>query len=72
MIRKKNGTEKICPACGKTFHCHAAVIASCKCRELELKEELRLAVSSRYDDCLCTECLLRLAEAREGRDNEDG
>ncbi len=48
--------HKHCEACGKEFSCGASVFG-CWCSEIELTDETRAELRSRYRDCLCRDCL---------------
>jgi len=49
-----------CEACGAEFSCGAS-LRGCWCSEIELSEETRAELKSKYRDCLCHECLEKLS-----------
>lgn len=49
--------EKHCPRCDTSFVCKAGSIMLCQCSTIQLSVEERAYVESKYDDCLCTNCL---------------
>lgn len=49
--------EKYCPRCNSTFECKAGSITQCQCNDIQLSAEERVYVESKYDDCLCIDCL---------------
>jgi hypothetical protein len=50
-----------CEACGNEFSCGAS-LRGCWCSEINLSDELRADLKSKYRGCLCRECLERLSE----------
>lgn len=57
-----NHAEKSCPRCADFFDCRAANIAACSCTAIVMTDEEREWIRLRYDDCLCTKCLLELKD----------
>ncbi|MFS8086317.1 MAG: cysteine-rich CWC family protein [Acidobacteriota bacterium] len=53
--------SSVCESCGKEFSCGAS-LSGCWCSELKLSDETRAQLQSRYNSCLCRECLKRLSE----------
>ena len=51
----------VCEACGGPFVC-GAKLSGCWCSEIKLSDETRSELKSRYQSCLCRECLERLSE----------
>ncbi|PWT92579.1 MAG: hypothetical protein C5B55_06115 [Blastocatellia bacterium] len=49
-----------CEACGKEFICGAS-LTGCWCSEVKLSDEQRADLRSCYSDCLCRNCLERVA-----------
>lgn len=45
-----------CEACGKDFSCGAS-LQGCWCAEVNLSDEVRADLKTKYRDCLCRECL---------------
>ena len=52
--------QKRCESCGQEFSCGASVFG-CWCSEIELTDETRAELKQRYRDCLCRDCLEKLA-----------
>ncbi|MBS3769414.1 MAG: cysteine-rich CWC family protein [Bacteroidales bacterium] len=48
---------KICPHCGKSFECRNNDILNCGCAKIIISGDVRKKISSRYNDCLCVQCL---------------
>ena len=51
----------VCEACGGPFTC-GAKLSGCWCSEIKLSDETRAELKSRYQSCLCRECLEKVAE----------
>ena len=51
---------KTCEACGQQFSCKV-MAAGCWCEEIHLTAAARQEISRRYQDCLCRNCLERVA-----------
>jgi len=51
-----------CAACGKEFTCGAS-LRGCWCSEVTLNDETRDALKSTYHDCLCRDCLIKVAQS---------
>ncbi|HEX9003858.1 MAG TPA: cysteine-rich CWC family protein [Blastocatellia bacterium] len=50
-----------CEACGKPFLCGAS-LTGCWCFGIKLSAETRQQLRVRYRNCLCRDCLTRLAD----------
>jgi len=50
----------VCEACGGLFICGAS-LSGCWCTEIKLSEAARTDLKTRYNGCLCRECLERIA-----------
>jgi hypothetical protein len=48
---------KICPHCQKKFECRNDNVLECDCVHVILSREALDYISSRYNDCLCVDCL---------------
>jgi hypothetical protein len=60
-----------CEACGNSFTC-GATLAGCWCMEVKLSERLRAQLRTRYQHCVCRNCLEQFAAAdQEGANVED-
>jgi len=46
----------VCEACGNEFTC-GAKLSGCWCAEIELTDQIRAELRSRYSGCLCRNCL---------------
>ncbi len=55
---------KACPMCGKPFICNSGDIENCQCSKLELPKDLYQYIATKYQDCLCLECLKELLNKR--------
>ena len=58
--------NKQCPRCHRFFECNVASIALCQCSEIKLNHKQREYIKSRYDDCLCQDCLKELDHELNG------
>jgi hypothetical protein len=54
----------VCEACGVSFTC-GATLAGCWCTEIKLSAATRAHLRSRYERCLCRECLEKFAEGEK-------
>lgn len=52
--------NKKCGRCQAEFECKAGSVEQCQCYGIPLSVEERAFLDSRYQDCLCRECLLQL------------
>ena len=52
--------DLVCESCGNQFTCGAS-LSGCWCSEIKLDDEARAKIKSRYQDCLCRDCLERFA-----------
>ncbi len=52
--------EKQCPRCSKAFECKVGNIGECQCSGVQLSIEKRAFIETRYNDCLCINCLKEL------------
>jgi hypothetical protein len=52
--------QKICPRCSQKFECKLGSITECQCYGISLTVEENAFIQSRYDDCLCRNCLIEL------------
>jgi len=60
LMSPRLSRELVCESCGNSFTCGAS-LSGCWCGEIKLTGEARTALRERYRDCLCRECLERLA-----------
>jgi len=54
--------EKKCPRCSQPFECKVGNISNCKCNSIKLTAAERSFIESRYQDCLCQNCLVNLKQ----------
>jgi cysteine-rich CWC protein len=54
--------QKICPRCSHKFECKLGSITECQCYGISLTAEETAFIESRYDDCLCRNCLIELKD----------
>jgi hypothetical protein len=52
--------QKTCEACAAQFEC-ASLAKPCWCRKVELSADALAELKSRYTDCLCPDCLNKVA-----------
>lgn len=56
LISEKYKDPSVCEECGEEFTCGATVMG-CWCTELKLTDEARAKLKSKYQKCLCRNCL---------------
>jgi hypothetical protein len=49
--------QKICRNCNNTFECNMENITECHCYSVKISEENKQLIVSKFDDCLCNNCL---------------
>ena len=54
--------QRVCEACGNEFSCGAS-LRGCWCGEIELSDETRAEMRSKYQDCLCRDCLSSMSDS---------
>lgn len=54
--------QKQCPRCHAIFECKAGTITNCQCYGIELNAKQEGLIRSKYDDCVCRNCLLELKQ----------
>lgn len=64
LMSPRLSRELTCESCGNSFTCGAS-LRGCWCAEISLADESRAELKGRYRDCLCRECLERLATPAE-------
>jgi hypothetical protein len=52
--------NKVCPRCESAFECKVGDIGHCQCSGFVLTAEEMAFIETRYNDCLCSRCLLDL------------
>ncbi|MDR2121954.1 MAG: cysteine-rich CWC family protein [Flavobacteriaceae bacterium] len=52
--------QKNCPKCNHLFECKAGTLELCQCSSIYLSQGEREYIQSRYEDCLCINCLKEL------------
>ena len=55
-ISEKFKEPAICESCGAQFNC-GAKLKSCWCMNVELTDENREEIKSKFKSCLCRKCL---------------
>lgn len=58
--------SKQCPRCQSLFECKSGSIMLCQCQTVVLSSEQLEYISQRYDDCLCSRCLLEVRSEYNG------
>lgn len=48
---------KICPICQMQFECDHSV--DCWCSNIQIPKEIQTYLNSKFNDCLCKECLTK-------------
>ncbi len=51
---------KNCPSCSHPFECKTGDIINCQCETVKLTQQHRNYIQSKYDDCLCANCMNKL------------
>jgi hypothetical protein len=60
LIERKNLIEpEVCPRCGAEFTCSKS--GKCWCFTVSVSETVRGFIDSKYESCLCPQCLNELA-----------
>ncbi|MGB4843431.1 MAG: cysteine-rich CWC family protein [Ferruginibacter sp.] len=54
--------QKYCPRCSTVFECKPGSINQCQCSGIQLTVEERVYIESKYEDCLCINCLKALQQ----------
>lgn len=49
--------QKACPRCSRAFECKVGDIGHCQCSSMVLSMEEKAFIETRYNDCLCADCL---------------
>jgi hypothetical protein len=52
--------EKKFPRCNKVFECKVGDIVKCQCYGIELSAAEESFIKSKYNDCICRNCLQQL------------
>jgi len=52
--------QKNCSRCGQLFECKVGDISHCQCSGIQLFAEVQAFIDSKYQDCLCLNCLQSL------------
>jgi hypothetical protein len=55
-----NHEQKQCSRCQWLFECKSGSILLCQCQTVMLNAQQLDYIAGRYDDCLCSRCLLEL------------
>jgi hypothetical protein len=51
---------KVCPECKTSFTCEGE--KDCWCESYQIHKKEMLIITSKYNDCLCPDCLRKYAE----------
>ncbi|TKG94513.1 hypothetical protein EYV94_11220 [Puteibacter caeruleilacunae] len=60
-------TLKTCPKCGAAFKCYNKGKKSCWCENYSLSSETLQLLRSKWDNCLCEECLKDFSEKNSAK-----
>jgi hypothetical protein len=60
LISEKYKEPSICERCGNEFIC-GATISGCWCMKVDLTDDARAELKSKFNDCLCQNCLEKYA-----------
>ena len=60
FVSEKYKSPSICESCGNEFVC-GATIRGCWCTEVKLTDEARGDLRSKFNNCLCRDCLEKQA-----------
>lgn len=60
FISEKYKEPSVCEQCGSEFTCGAS-LHGCWCMKVELTDETREELKSKFNDCLCPNCLEKLS-----------
>ncbi|MFY7963427.1 MAG: cysteine-rich CWC family protein [Chitinophagaceae bacterium] len=52
---------KICPKCKEYFECSINDISKCQCFNITINADDLALIKQDFDDCLCGECLKKVA-----------
>ena len=61
FISEKYKEPSLCEGCGEEFVCGAS-LKGCWCMKVDLTDENREELKSKFKDCLCPNCLEKLAK----------
>ena len=62
FIDPKYKESSICESCGDEFTC-GATLKGCWCMKVNLTDEVREKLKTKFNDCLCPNCLEKLTSA---------
>lgn len=54
--------QKSCPRCARLFTCRVGDVGQCQCSGIKLSLEVQEFIISKYQDCLCINCLQSLTD----------
>ena len=52
----------VCKSCAATFHCNSKNIEQCDCFNIQLTKQELEYISTKYSNCICNDCLLKLKD----------
>ncbi len=61
FISEKYKEPSVCESCGEEFLC-GATLKGCWCMNVELTEEARTDLKTKFEKCLCKNCLEKVSE----------
>ena len=61
ILPKPPGRQLKCARCNSSFECNSADVTNCQCNAVPLSIEIQAVIKTKYDDCLCVNCLQELA-----------
>jgi hypothetical protein len=59
-MKTGQANTKICPSCGRSFHCSGD--EDCWCENFRINKKELLLVMSKFNDCICPDCLGKYEE----------
>jgi ribosomal protein S14 len=62
-VSEKDKAASVCESCGAEFVC-GATQKECWCMDIKLTDENRAELKSEFKDCLCRNCLRKIAEMK--------
>ena len=69
VVAQTLSRERVCESCGQEFSCGAS-LRGCWCGEINLSDASRSELQQLYKDCLCRECLEKVAAKEKQTQND--
>ena len=60
LFSEKFKSKSVCESCGNEFTC-GATLKGCWCMKVDLTDEIRNEMRSKFKDCLCADCLDKIS-----------